>query len=74
MADGLKLLLKEDFKPKTYDWYAYMCAVGGVRAVLLVFAWCVRRRADPGQLFPGWPAGSATAPTDADRQPRRRPA
>ena len=22
MADGLKMLLKEDFKPRTYDWYA----------------------------------------------------
>ncbi len=39
MADGLKLLLKEDFKPKTYDWYAYMVAPWVVfTPVLLVFA------------------------------------
>jgi NADH-quinone oxidoreductase subunit H len=39
MADGLKLLLKEDFKPKTYDWYAYMVAPWVVFVpVLLVFA------------------------------------
>jgi len=39
MADGLKMLLKEDFKPRTYDWYAYAGgAVGGVHAGLLVFA------------------------------------
>ena len=39
MADGLKLLTKEDWRPKTYDWYAYavapwVCFV----PVLLVFA------------------------------------
>jgi NADH-quinone oxidoreductase subunit H len=39
MADGLKLLLKEDFKPKTTDWYAYMVAPWVVfTPVLLVFA------------------------------------
>jgi len=39
MADGLKMLLKEDFKPKTYDWYAYMVAPWVVFVpVLLVFA------------------------------------
>ena len=39
MADGLKLLLKEDFKPKTTDWYAYMVAPWVVFVpVLLVFA------------------------------------
>jgi len=39
MADGLKLLLKEDFQPKTYDWYAYMVAPWVVfTPVLLVFA------------------------------------
>jgi NADH-quinone oxidoreductase subunit H len=38
MADGLKLLLKEDFKPRTYDWYAYMVAPWVVFVpVLLVF-------------------------------------
>ncbi len=39
MADGLKLLLKEDFKPKSYDWFAYMIAPWVVfTPVLLVFA------------------------------------
>ena len=39
MADGLKMLLKEDFKPKTYDWYAYAVAPWVVfTPVLLVFA------------------------------------
>jgi NADH-quinone oxidoreductase subunit H len=33
MADGLKMLLKEDFKPRTYDWYAYAWPRG----------WCSRR-------------------------------
>ncbi|MBK9243329.1 MAG: NADH-quinone oxidoreductase subunit H [Burkholderiales bacterium] len=55
MADGLKLLLKEDFKPKTYDWYAYMVAPWVVFVpVLLVFAVVpfggVLR---PGDLVPG---------------------
>ena len=55
MADGLKLLLKEDFKPKTYDWYAYMVAPWVVFVpVLLVFAVVpfggVLR---PGELVPG---------------------
>jgi NADH-quinone oxidoreductase subunit H len=39
MADGLKMILKEDFKPKTYDWYAYAVAPWVVfTPVLLVFA------------------------------------
>jgi NADH-quinone oxidoreductase subunit H len=39
MADGLKLLLKEDWRPRTYDWYAYMVAPWVVfTPVLLVFA------------------------------------
>ena len=39
MADGIKMLLKEDFKPKTYDWYAYMVAPWvAFTPVLLVFA------------------------------------
>jgi NADH-quinone oxidoreductase subunit H len=59
MADGLKLLLKEDFKPKTYDWYAYMVAPWVVFApVLLVFAVIPFGGVlIPGQLFPalaGW--------------------
>ncbi len=59
MADGLKLLLKEDFKPKTYDWYAYMVAPWVVfTPVLLVFAVVpFGGMLVPGQLFPslaGW--------------------
>ena len=39
MADGMKMLLKEDFKPITYDWYAYMVAPWvAFTPVLLVFA------------------------------------
>jgi NADH-quinone oxidoreductase subunit H len=55
MADGLKLLLKEDFKPKTYDWYAYMVAPWVVfTPVLLVFAVVPFGGVlIPGQLIPG---------------------
>jgi len=39
MADGLKMILKEDFKPKSYDWYCYAVAPWVVfTPVLLVFA------------------------------------
>ena len=39
MADGLKMLLKEDWKPRTYDWFAYAVAPWVVfTPVLLVFA------------------------------------
>ncbi len=55
MADGLKLLLKEDFKPKTYDWYAYMVAPWVVFVpVLLVFAVVpFGGELRPGELVPG---------------------
>jgi NADH-quinone oxidoreductase subunit H len=50
MADGLKMILKEDFKPKTYDWYAYAVAPWVVfTPVLLVFAVIPFG----GQLVPG---------------------
>jgi len=54
MADGLKMLLKEDFKPKTYDWYAYMVAPWVVfTPVLLVFAVIpFGGTLVPGQLVP----------------------
>lgn len=54
MADGLKLLLKEDFKPKTTDWYAYMVAPWVVfTPVLLVFAVVPFGGAlRPGELVP----------------------
>jgi NADH-quinone oxidoreductase subunit H len=59
MADGLKMLLKEDFKPRTYDWYAYAVAPWVVfTPVLLVFAVIpFGGTLVPGQLFPalaGW--------------------
>ena len=39
LADGLKMLVKEDWRPKTYDWYAYAVAPWVVfTPVLLVFA------------------------------------
>ncbi|MCX7893021.1 MAG: NADH-quinone oxidoreductase subunit H [Burkholderiales bacterium] len=39
IADGLKMILKEDFKPRTYDWYAYAVAPWvAFTPVLLVFA------------------------------------
>ena len=55
MADGLKLLLKEDFKPKSYDWVAYMIAPWVVfTPVLLVFAVVPFGGVlIPGELFPG---------------------
>jgi NADH-quinone oxidoreductase subunit H len=55
MADGLKLLLKEDFKPRAYDQLAY--ALGpwlAIVPVLLVFAVVpFGGTLDPGRLFPG---------------------
>jgi len=55
MADGLKLLLKEDFKPITYDKLGY--ALGPWLAftpVVLVFAVIpFGGTLDPGRLFPG---------------------
>jgi NADH-quinone oxidoreductase subunit H len=55
MADGLKLLLKEDFRPLAYDKLAY--ALGPWLAftpVVLVFAVIpFGGTLDPGRLFPG---------------------
>ena len=74
MADGLKLLLKEDFKPVAYDRLAY--ALGPWLAfvpVMLVFAVIpFGGTLDPGRLFPslaGWFGGRTypmqIAPLDA---------
>ncbi len=54
MADGLKMLMKEDFKPHTYDKLAYTLAPYVVFApVLLVFAVIpFGGMIDPGKLIP----------------------
>lgn len=56
MADGMKMLLKEDFKPRTYDQLAYTLAPYVVFApVLLVFAVIpFGGMLDPGKLVPAW--------------------
>ena len=58
MADGLKMLLKEDFKPKTYDWYAYMVAPWvAFTPVLLVFAVIPFGGVlIPSEIFSGFPS------------------
>jgi NADH-quinone oxidoreductase subunit H len=55
MADGLKLLLKEDFKPNAYDQLAYSLGPWlAIVPVLLVFAVVPFGGVlDPGRLFPG---------------------
>ncbi len=54
MADGMKMLLKEDFKPRTYDQLAYTLAPYIVFSpVLLVFAVIpFGGMLDPGKLIP----------------------
>ena len=66
IADGIKMLVKEDFKPRSYDWYAYAVAPWVVfTPVLLVFAVIpFGGAARPGAAVPGGsPTGSAAAPT-----------
>ena len=55
IADGLKMLVKEDFKPRTYDSLAYTLAPWIVFCpVLLVFAVIpFGGQLEPGRLFPG---------------------
>jgi len=66
IADGIKMLVKEDFKPRTYDWYAYAVAPWVVFApVLLVFGVIpFGGLLDPGRLFPSLAAwfGGRTYP------------
>ncbi len=54
IADGIKLLTKEDFKPRTHDWFAFAVAPWVVfTPVLLVFAVVpFGGLLDPGRLFP----------------------
>ena len=61
IADGLKMMLKEDWRPKTYDWYAYAVAPWVVfTPVLLVFAVIpFGGLLDPAKLFQGLPAVAA---------------
>ena len=66
MADGLKMLLKEDWRPKSYDWFAYARrAVGRVHAgAARVRGHPLRRhaRSRPSSCgHPAAPRGSATA-------------
>jgi len=61
IADGLKMLLKEDWKPNSYDWYAYAVAPWVVfTPVLLVFAVIpFGGMLDPARLLQGFPAAAA---------------
>lgn len=61
LADGLKMMLKEDFKPATYDSFAYAVAPWVVFApVLLVFGVIPFGGAlHPAELFSFWPAVAA---------------
>ena len=58
LADGLKMMLKEDFRPDTYDRFAYAIAPWVVfTPVLLVFAVIpFGGTLNPGALFEGLPA------------------
>jgi NADH-quinone oxidoreductase subunit H len=61
IADGLKMLLKEDWRPRSYDWYAYAVAPWVVfTPVLLVFAVIpFGGILDPARLLQGFPAAAA---------------
>jgi len=61
LADGLKMMLKEDFKPASYDGFAYAIAPWVVFApVLLVFGVIPFGGAlVPAELFAWWPAVAA---------------
>jgi NADH-quinone oxidoreductase subunit H len=71
LADGLKMLVKEDWRPRTYDWYAYAVAPWVVfTPVLLVFAVIpFGGLLEPAKLFPslaGW-FGDRTYPLQIAR-------
>jgi NADH-quinone oxidoreductase subunit H len=61
LADGLKMMLKEDWRPKVYDRFAYALAPWAVfTPVLLVFAVIpFGGTLVPGKLFSGFPELSA---------------
>ncbi len=58
LADGLKMMVKEDWRPRTHDWYAYAVAPWVVfTPVLLVFAVIpFGGELVPARLFAGLPA------------------
>jgi NADH-quinone oxidoreductase subunit H len=60
IADGIKMLLKEDWRPDSYDRVAYAVAPWVVfTPVLLVFAVIpFGGTLDPGRLLSGWPAAA----------------
>ena len=76
LADGLKMMLKEDWQPKTYDWYAY-----AVAPWVVVHAGAARFRRDPvrrpARAREALPVAGRLVRrphlSDADRAPRRRP-
>ncbi len=61
LADGLKMMVKEDWKPKTYDWYAYAVAPWvAFTPVMLVFAVIpFGGLLNPALLLDGFPAAAA---------------
>jgi len=71
VADGLKMMLKEDWRPKSYDWYAYAVAPWVVfTPVLLVFAVIpFGGILEPAKLFPAAAAwfGDRTYPMQIAR-------
>ena len=80
LADGIKMMLKEDWKPDSYDRFAYALAPWVVfTPVLLVFAVIpFGGTLVPAELLPSLPSvsewfGDRTL-SDADRARRRRPA
>ena len=61
LADGLKMMVKEDWRPKTYDWYAYAVAPWvAFTPVMLVFAVIpFGGLLNPAVLLDGFPAAAA---------------
>jgi NADH-quinone oxidoreductase subunit H len=61
LADGLKMMVKEDWRPRTYDWYAYAVAPWvAFTPVMLVFAVIpFGGLLNPAVLLDGFPAAAA---------------
>ena len=78
IADGLKMMLKENFQPRTYDRFAYALAPVGRRSRRCCWSspsFPSAARSTPGALVPG-ARRLVRRPhlPDADRPARRRPA